>query len=124
MALFPAAAGVCSAAARAQPGVKRLGVLIEFPEGDLEANARLAALQAGLRALGWTEGVNLRSEVRFGSASAVTSTTLLWNSRGQHLTLFSGAELPLLQLCSRPRVRCRLSLSRFPIPWVPDWFPV
>jgi putative tryptophan/tyrosine transport system substrate-binding protein len=46
--------------------VKRMGVLVEYAEGDAEAGARLAALGAGLRSLGWIEGRNLRVDYRFG----------------------------------------------------------
>ncbi len=71
LALLGGTAGVLPRAARAQSvdRAKRMGILIEYAENDPEAQARLAALRKGLDALGWTEGRNLRSEIRFGAGS-------------------------------------------------------
>src|SRR5215217_2298522 len=67
-----------SQAVRAQPTdrPKRLGILIEFAEGDPEAQARLAALREGLTGLSWIEGRNLHSEVRFGAGDITRIQTL------------------------------------------------
>ena len=56
-------------AARAQQGerMRRIGMLMPYAENDLAAMARVAALQAGLRALGWTEGRNIRMDYRYSS---------------------------------------------------------
>jgi len=43
-------------------------VLLFSAENDPISRIRLAALQEGLRKLGWTEGVNLRIDYRFGGA--------------------------------------------------------
>jgi putative ABC transport system substrate-binding protein len=53
-------------AAQAQQGerVRRVSVLMNLAENDLEGQSRLAALARGLRDLGWTEGRNLRLEYR------------------------------------------------------------
>jgi putative tryptophan/tyrosine transport system substrate-binding protein len=55
--------------ARAQQGEKmrRIGVLMPFAADDPEAKARLAAFYQGLRQLGWTDGRNVRIDVRWGS---------------------------------------------------------
>ncbi|MFL5039138.1 MAG: ABC transporter substrate-binding protein [Xanthobacteraceae bacterium] len=54
-------------AARAQPGerTRRIGVLMSFAASDPEARLRVAALEKGLRELGWVEGRNLRTEYRW-----------------------------------------------------------
>jgi putative tryptophan/tyrosine transport system substrate-binding protein len=60
----------CSLAAWAQEPerVRRVGVLMFSAENDPVTRIRLAALRDGLEAAGWTEGRNLRIDVRFGAA--------------------------------------------------------
>jgi len=59
-------------AARAQPvdRMRRIGVLSGLGENDPEGRARVAAFQEGLQKLGWTEGRNLRIDVRWGTIEA------------------------------------------------------
>ena len=56
-------------AARAQqPDRKRLvGVLIGYAESDAEVQTQVAAFRDGLRKLGWTEGSNIRLDVRWAT---------------------------------------------------------
>jgi putative ABC transport system substrate-binding protein len=56
-------------AARAQQPerMRRIGVLVAYAESDPEAQARIAAFRQGLRELSWTEGHNLRMELRWGT---------------------------------------------------------
>src|SRR6266478_5627485 len=58
-------------AARAQQGVRRIGVLTYIPAGDAEGQARLAAFTQALSQLGWSEGRNLRIESRWANAGDV-----------------------------------------------------
>src|SRR5438067_461486 len=51
--------------ALAQSGVRRVGFLGGLSASDPEAQIRVAALQQGLKELGWVEGRNLRFEVRW-----------------------------------------------------------
>jgi putative tryptophan/tyrosine transport system substrate-binding protein len=44
---------------------RRIGVLMAFAEDDSESQLRLAAFKEGLAILGWVEGRNLTSEVRW-----------------------------------------------------------
>jgi len=55
-------------AARAQQGdrVRRIGVLLGGDENDPERKARLSALTQGLADLGWTDGRNVRMDLRWG----------------------------------------------------------
>ena len=56
--------------ARAQQDtrVRRIGILIDWAEADLEAKAALSAFSRGLSELGWTNERNVRMDVRFGSS--------------------------------------------------------
>jgi putative ABC transport system substrate-binding protein len=58
--------------ARAQrPGGMRLvGVLMGYGESDAVAESDVTAFRDGLAKLGWTEGSNLRIELRWGSGNA------------------------------------------------------
>jgi len=63
------AAAVWPLAARAQQpeGIRRIGVLMGYPEGDSEAQSYVAAFRDGLRALGWTDGRNTRIDIRWAT---------------------------------------------------------
>ena len=68
------AMGVASVRSRAGLGQtpdrgRRIGMLIGYAEKDPETQARLAAFREGLRALGWTEGGNIRIDYRFSAAN-------------------------------------------------------
>jgi putative ABC transport system substrate-binding protein len=56
-------------AARSQQGarVRRIGVLLPLDENDPEAKLRYSALTQGLSDLGWTDGRNLRIDLRWAS---------------------------------------------------------
>ncbi len=62
-----AAIGPLRAGAQQPGNVRRIGVLIGFPENDPESRLRLAAFKEGLAALGWREGHNLRIDIRWSS---------------------------------------------------------
>jgi ABC-type uncharacterized transport system substrate-binding protein len=59
-------------AARAQQAerVRRIGVLVNLPADDPQAQVRNAALLQGLQELGWTVGRNLRIDFRWGAGNA------------------------------------------------------
>jgi putative ABC transport system substrate-binding protein len=58
-------------AARAQQrGMRRIGVLMTIAADDPESFARLAALLHRLQELGWTDGRNVRIDVRWGTGDA------------------------------------------------------
>jgi putative ABC transport system substrate-binding protein len=61
-----------SLAARAQQGdrVRRIGVLRVFDETDPEGKPRYSAFTQALTDLGWTDGRNVRIDVRWGSGDA------------------------------------------------------
>jgi putative ABC transport system substrate-binding protein len=49
---------------------RRVAVLTPFAEDDPEAQARVAAFVQGLQQLGWTDGRNLRIDIRWGAGDA------------------------------------------------------
>jgi len=53
--------------------VRLVGVLINFAENDPSAQPLLAAFRSALSKLGWTEGGNLRIEVRWGPVIRIAS---------------------------------------------------
>jgi putative ABC transport system substrate-binding protein len=57
-------------AARAQQGerMRLIGVLMGWPESDARARSYLAAFRGALAKLGWTEGSNIRIELRWSAA--------------------------------------------------------
>jgi putative tryptophan/tyrosine transport system substrate-binding protein len=54
-------------AARAQQGepMRRVGILLPYPDGDADGQAYVAAFERGLQDLGWTEGRNIRFDIRW-----------------------------------------------------------
>ena len=56
------------AVARAQQGerVRRIGVLMQLDENDPLAKARISAFIQALTDLGWTDGRNVRIDLRWG----------------------------------------------------------
>jgi putative ABC transport system substrate-binding protein len=69
------AAAALPLAARAQQSdrVRRIGVLMGYPESDPEAQAFIAAFRDGLRKLGWTEGRNARIDTRWATPADADS---------------------------------------------------
>jgi putative ABC transport system substrate-binding protein len=57
-------------AARAQQleRMRRVGLLMGFPEGDLDGRASAAVFQRELQELGWAEGRNIRVDTRWAGA--------------------------------------------------------
>jgi putative tryptophan/tyrosine transport system substrate-binding protein len=46
--------------------MRRIGILMNRSESDPEGQARLAAFRQGLEQLGWNEGRNMRTDIRWG----------------------------------------------------------
>src|SRR4029077_3275984 len=68
----------CPFAARAQQPdrIRLIGVLMGYAESDRIAQSWLAAFRGALTKLGWTEGNNLRIEVRWSAGDADRMRTL------------------------------------------------
>jgi putative ABC transport system substrate-binding protein len=77
--LLGGAAAAWPLAARAQQSeqVRRVGVLMGYPESDASAQAQVATLRQEMRKLGWEEGRNIRIDVRFPAADAGRARAML-----------------------------------------------
>ncbi len=73
ISLMGAAALAGPLPAQAQQPVRRIGVLMAFAADDPEGQARLAAFLEGLRQLGWTDGRNVKIEIRWPVGDAARS---------------------------------------------------
>jgi ABC-type uncharacterized transport system substrate-binding protein len=62
-------------AARAQQPdrMRRVGVLMSYPESNSEGQSDVAAFRQGLQKLGWTEGGNIRIDTRWATPNDVES---------------------------------------------------
>jgi putative tryptophan/tyrosine transport system substrate-binding protein len=76
--LLGSAAASWPLAARAQQGgpVRLIGVLMSFVESDPAGQVGVAAFRGALAKLGWTEGSDLRIELRWGAADPDRLRTL------------------------------------------------
>src|SRR5258708_11648990 len=70
--LLGGAAAAWPLAARAQQleGMRRIGVLSTLPAGDPEGSARTAAFLQTLQGVGWTDGRNVRFDIRWGAGDS------------------------------------------------------
>jgi putative ABC transport system substrate-binding protein len=71
LGVLGSAAAAWPAVARAQQAspVRRIGILMGGAEGDSQSEAGLAALTTALRQLGWTDGQNIRIDIRWASGN-------------------------------------------------------
>jgi putative ABC transport system substrate-binding protein len=59
-----------------KPGwTRRIGVLMSLGESDSEGKAQLAGFAQGLADLGWSDGANLRMDVRWGGGDVIKIRT-------------------------------------------------
>ena len=63
------AAVVLPLAAHAQERTRRVAVLMTTPLGDPETQARIKAFLQGMQELGWTEGRNIRFDIRWDTST-------------------------------------------------------
>ena len=72
IALLGSTAAAWPLAARAQQGerMRRIGVLSGLAADDPEGQARIAAFAQGLQQLGWTDGRNVRIDIRSAAGNA------------------------------------------------------
>jgi putative ABC transport system substrate-binding protein len=67
LALGGAAAWPLAARAQQPERMRRIGVLMGYPENDLEGPAFFAAFREGLEKLGWVEDRNIRFDIRWAT---------------------------------------------------------
>jgi len=73
--LGTAAAWPVAARAQQDERVRRIGVLTPLAESDPEAPARIGTFRQGLEKLGWTEGHNIRIDIRWGASDPERART-------------------------------------------------
>jgi putative ABC transport system substrate-binding protein len=69
LALLALGAAARTSFAQQLAKVRRIGLLMAFAESDRQAQARVAAFRKELEALGWTEGRNIRVDIRWATTS-------------------------------------------------------
>ena len=70
LALGGAAAWPLAARAQHAERVRRIGVLMNLAADDAEGQARFAAFVQDLQQIGWTDGRNVRIDVRWAAGDA------------------------------------------------------
>jgi putative ABC transport system substrate-binding protein len=110
-------AGLAGAAAwpvvaRAQQGdrVWRIGVLMGFEENDPEAKRRVSAFTQALADLGWTEGRNVRIDLRWGGDDITRMRALARELVGVQPDIIVTNGIPGTAAVQRERRRSRSSL--------------
>jgi hypothetical protein len=71
VALGGAAAWPLALHAQQVERLRRIGVLMSYPEGNPEGRADVAAFREGLHKLGWTEGRNIRIGIRWAARGSI-----------------------------------------------------
>jgi putative ABC transport system substrate-binding protein len=95
-------AAVWPLAARAQPDRMRLiGVLMGYAESDRAAQSWLAAFRGALTKLGWTEGSNLRIELRWSANDPTRMRTLAKELVDLRPNAIVGATTPVVAALAR-----------------------
>src|SRR5262245_51291888 len=97
--LLGGAAAAWPLAAQAQQAerVRRVGVLMSNVEGDVEQQARMAAFRDALGKGGWTEGRNLRLDVRFGAVDMLNARAFAIELANLAPEVVLAANQPLLE---------------------------
>ena len=90
-------------AARAQQPdrARRIGVLMGFAESDPTAQSWVAAFRDALAKLGWSEGNNLRVELRWGAADPDRIRTLAKELVDLRPDVIFGQSTPVISALSR-----------------------
>jgi len=65
-------ATIWSLSARAQqsPSMRKIGMLVNYPSGEPDGQARINAFSGAMRKIGWIEGENLHTEIRYAGDEA------------------------------------------------------
>jgi putative ABC transport system substrate-binding protein len=96
--------------------MRRVGVLTNLPSDDPEGMARLAAFLQGLQQLGWTDGQNVRIDVR-----AAASDVERMRKFAAELVALAPDVILVNGITSRRTTRVRPSSCRSPTPWAAAW---
>jgi putative ABC transport system substrate-binding protein len=96
-------AAVWPVAARAQQGerVRRIGALMPFDENDPEGKRRFSAFTQALADLGWTDGRNMRMDVRWGGGDNDRVRALARELAGLQLDIILTNAIPAIVALQR-----------------------
>ena len=90
-----------------QPGRARLvGVLMGFAESDPIAQSMVAAFRSGLPKLGWTEGSNIRIELRWAGPDPERADALAKELAGLRPDAILGQTTPVVRALARETPTC------------------
>jgi hypothetical protein len=79
-----AAAWPLGAHAQQPEGIRRIGVLMNFAENDPAAQARLTAFLQAPQQLGWTNGRNVRIDIRWSAGDPETQSQIRGGASRTH----------------------------------------
>ena len=96
-----AAAWPLAARAQQPDRMRLIGVLMGYPESDQAAQSWLAAFRAALPKLGWTEGSNLRIELRWSANDPARMRTLAKELVDLRPNAILGATTPVVAALAR-----------------------
>jgi len=96
-----AAAWPLAARAQQPDRMRLIGVLMGYPESDQAAQSWLAAFRAALPKLGWTEGSNLRIELRWSANDPARMRTLAKELVDLRPNAILGATTPVIAALAR-----------------------
>jgi putative tryptophan/tyrosine transport system substrate-binding protein len=88
-------------AARAQQPIRLLGVLMGFAESDPIAQSMVAAFRSTLSKLGWTEGSNVRTELRWAGPDPDRINTFAKELAVQRPDAILGQTTPVVRALAR-----------------------
>jgi hypothetical protein len=99
--------------------MRRIGVLSSFAANDRESSARLVAFAQGLQKLGWTDGRNVRIDIRSsgGDADSIRRDAAELVALAPDVILVNGAAG--VDRCYKQPAPCRSCSYWSPIPSVP-----
>jgi len=87
--------------AQQQNRIRLIGVLHGYSENDPAAQSQVAALRSGLFKLGWSEGSNLRIELRWGAADPDKIRTMAKELVDLHPDVILGVTTPATDALAR-----------------------
>jgi putative ABC transport system substrate-binding protein len=97
-------AAVWPLAARVQPGnrVRRIGVLMSWDENDPEGKLRHSAFTQALADLGWTDGRNVRMDLRWAGGDTNQMRALAQELVGLQPDIILASTTPVTAALQRP----------------------
>src|SRR5262249_32904632 len=108
--------------ARSQPAerLRRVGILLPATAGDSEYPMLVKAFVEGLQQFGWTDGGNIRIDIRWAGGGADTNRRYAQELVTLAPDVIMAAGNASERRCFKPHGQSRSSLRSFPTQLVPD----